>query len=55
LTVRSATKTGIEAGPLPPGIGPGSHILRVVAGDDRSRFDAYSLESSTQDGRADGT
>ncbi|MGB5830417.1 MAG: hypothetical protein WBG92_00260, partial [Thiohalocapsa sp.] len=44
LTVRSAIRTAIEAGPLPPGIGPGSHILRVVAGDDRSRFDAYSLE-----------
>ena len=44
LTVRESTSTTIEAGPLPPGIGPGSHILRVVAGDDRSRFDVYSLE-----------
>jgi len=44
LTVRAATRTVIEAGPLPPGTPLGSHILRVVAGDDRSRFDAFSLE-----------
>ena len=44
LTVRSATDNHIEAGPLPPSIGPGSRVLRVVAGDDRSRFDAFSVE-----------
>jgi hypothetical protein len=44
LPVRSATQTYIEAGPLPRGVSPGSHVLRVVAGDDRSRFDAFSLQ-----------
>lgn len=44
LTVREATDARIIAGPVSPKVDAGQHLLRVVAGHDRSRFDALRLD-----------
>ena len=43
LSIQSATDARVVTDPLPSTITPGQHVLMVIAGNDRTQFDAFSI------------